>query len=370
MRRNGKIKEKVRSPLMKRYAAVIRKTMKDRTRRYFAMALAGVVVFTTTYALILPAITLEREEAARMPGMTVGTHATATLLDCKQPVHQHTDACYAEVNGEKKLVCGQADYVYHTHDANCYDADGNLICKLPEVKPGDEGVAPQHTHVLSCYEYGPHGENALQMGWVTMNPDGTLTGGEEHLICDQVEVKTHQHTADCFHEEAVEEKSSGEEAVQAKEQNEETGENGASAAASAADAAQNEAQEALENSAATATNESNQAVAENASDVADDASEDGTLTEELTANARAAETSHGIVPDELNPVLAFKDRMETELEAVASDGEQNGDAAQNEGSAQAVDADQAKDVAEDQTSDGAGTDKTINEDNPSATENT
>ena len=106
MRRNGKIKEKERAPLMKRYAAVIRKTMKDRTRRYFAMALAGVVVFTTTYALILPAITLEREEAARMPGMTVGQQETVKLLDCKQPIHQHTDACYETVNGEKKLVCG------------------------------------------------------------------------------------------------------------------------------------------------------------------------------------------------------------------------------------------------------------------------
>ena len=176
---------------------LIKQSMKNRRVRLASIVFACIVVFTTTYALILPAITLEKDEANQMAGVHfVGTEAE--LLSCQSKIHQHTDSCFEMVDGEKKLICGQADYVYHTHDENCYDADGNLICDLPELKPGEEGVVPQHTHVLSCYEYGPHGENALQMGWVTMNEDGSLTGGEEHLAYGEVEVKTHQHSADCF----------------------------------------------------------------------------------------------------------------------------------------------------------------------------
>ena len=36
------------------------------------------------------------------------------------------------------------------------------------------------------------------MGWVTVNEDGSITGDPEHLICGKLEVKEHQHTADCF----------------------------------------------------------------------------------------------------------------------------------------------------------------------------
>ena len=46
--------------------------------------LAGVVVFCTTYALILPAITLEKQ--------------------CDIPEHTHTDACYAQVTSVEKRV--------------------------------------------------------------------------------------------------------------------------------------------------------------------------------------------------------------------------------------------------------------------------
>ena len=183
--------------LNRRYIDLIRKAMRSRTRRYFAMLLAGIITFTTTYALILPALTLEDQNAAKIPGMKV---AKAEVLDCRMPVHQHDESCYKTVKGEKTLVCGQADYVIHTHDANCYDKDGNLVCQLPEVKAGDEGIAEEHTHSLSCYETGPNGEDALQMGWVTENSDGSLSGGEEHLICDKIEVRAHQHDADCFRE--------------------------------------------------------------------------------------------------------------------------------------------------------------------------
>ena len=89
--------------------------------------LACIVVFCTTYALILPAITLE----------------TGKNLVCSQEtlgVHVHTDGCFDDAG---EAVCGYADFVVHTHDSSCYDATENLRCPLPEIKT--------HVHVESCY---------------------------------------------------------------------------------------------------------------------------------------------------------------------------------------------------------------------------
>lgn len=66
------------------------------------LCLAAVVVFCTTYALILPAITLEKEP-------------------CRIPEHTHSDACYNEA-GEP--ACGLEE---HTHTEEC-----NLPVELTE----------------------------------------------------------------------------------------------------------------------------------------------------------------------------------------------------------------------------------------------
>mgnify|MGYP003219146321 CR=1 FL=1 len=55
---------------------------RKRLRHRVVTVLAGVVVFCTTYALILPAITLEKQ--------------------CDIPEHTHTDACYAQVTSVEK----------------------------------------------------------------------------------------------------------------------------------------------------------------------------------------------------------------------------------------------------------------------------
>ena len=57
---------------------------RKRLRHRVVTVLAGVVVFCTTYALILPAITLEKQ--------------------CDIPEHTHTDACYAQVTSVEKRV--------------------------------------------------------------------------------------------------------------------------------------------------------------------------------------------------------------------------------------------------------------------------
>ena len=158
---------------------------RKRLRHRVVTVLAGVVVFCTTYALILPAITLEKQ--------------------CDIPEHTHTDACYAQVTSVEKRVpvcsaetleihrhtadcydadgnprCGYADFVVHSHDSRCYDETGNLWCPLPEIKA--------HRHTADCYalpEEHTHGE-------------GCYTPVRGDLVCGE-----HVHTDACYTETAV-----------------------------------------------------------------------------------------------------------------------------------------------------------------------
>ena len=149
----------------------------QRKKRWYRVVtcLACVVVFCTVYALILPAITLEKG-ACEIPEHTHSeacyTQVTSTRTEpvCtieSLNLHQHDDTCY---DSEGNLTCGYADYVVHHHDSSCYDEDGNLWCPLPEIET--------HEHTDSCYSV----------------PET----GEPELICDKTEVILHEHTSDCF----------------------------------------------------------------------------------------------------------------------------------------------------------------------------
>ena len=118
--------------------------------------LAAVVVFCTTYALILPAATMEKQEKE---------------LVCPISVHQHTEGCYQEVSTEdggteRVLTCGQADYVVHVHNADCLDSDGNLVCPLPQIEA--------HQHSDACYE------------------------SHQVLVCSETENEGHVHDTECY----------------------------------------------------------------------------------------------------------------------------------------------------------------------------
>lgn len=77
---------------------------------------AAIVVFFTTYALVLPAITMEKNAG------------------CGIEEHQHDDSCY-----EDQLICGLEESEDHQHTADCYERV--LVC-------GKEA----HTHSASCYD--------------------------------------------------------------------------------------------------------------------------------------------------------------------------------------------------------------------------
>lgn len=128
-------------------------------------ALSGVVVFCTTYALILPAITMEKK--------------------CEIPEHTHTEACYTQVTSREKSVLAckmEADVVMHQHDSACWDENGSLVCTLPEIE--------LHRHTDSCYtipEVHAHGE-------------ACYTSERGELICTQSTEPRHTHSEDCYQE--------------------------------------------------------------------------------------------------------------------------------------------------------------------------
>lgn len=154
----------------------IRSIMKDHKKRQMwyriVTTLAVVVVFVTTYMLILPAITMENKAEC---GITEHKHDANCYsshyekekeLVCTTDslgVHKHTDACY---DAEHKLICGYADFVIHGHDASCYDKDGNLVCTIPEHK--------MHQHTPECYQM------------------------QKQLVCTQEESVGHTHTPECY----------------------------------------------------------------------------------------------------------------------------------------------------------------------------
>ena len=93
--------------------------------------LACIVVFCTTYALILPALTLERDPSC---GIEEHTHTEACYVKEETPteqvlvctaetlgLHIHTDACIG-LDGE--YICGYSDFVVHSHNEFCFDENG------------------------------------------------------------------------------------------------------------------------------------------------------------------------------------------------------------------------------------------------------
>ena len=140
-----------------------------RKRRWYQVmtCLAAAVVFCTTYALILPAITLEKQceipEHTHTEACYTSEQGDLICTQSTEPQHTHTEECYQET---QDLVCGMSESTGHTHGAECYDEEGNLICGQEE----SEG----HVHGEGCYEVS------------------------RQLICGQTEEPAHQHTDACY----------------------------------------------------------------------------------------------------------------------------------------------------------------------------
>ncbi|MDO4623364.1 MAG: CHAP domain-containing protein [Eubacteriales bacterium] len=130
------------------------------------LVFAAVVVFITTYMLILPALT------------------QSTEVYCGMEEHQHEEACYT---AEKILSCTIPEAEAHTHEESCYDENGELICEREETEGHshtDECYTEEqklvcgkeeHVHTLSCYS-DPNADLETEAGWSNTFAGAALTG--------------------------------------------------------------------------------------------------------------------------------------------------------------------------------------------------
>ena len=192
---------------------------RQRLRHRVVTVLAGVVVFCTTYALILPAITLEKQCDIPEHTHTDACYAQVTSVEKRVPVcsaktleiHRHTADCY-DANGNP--TCGYADFVVHSHDSRCYDETGNLWCPLSEIEThrhtADCYALPEgHTHAEGCYTSvrgnlvcGQHVHTDACYEWEQVLscdlPTKSAEDAQPVLVCTKPEIVLHRHTPDCF----------------------------------------------------------------------------------------------------------------------------------------------------------------------------
>ncbi len=154
----------------KQAAQYLDKQRKHKRFTKVVTVLAGAVVFCTTYALILPAITM------------------TTPLDCELTEHTHTEECYMTemVTPEPQIVCGLEEEEAHTHDESCY-GESTVVCGLEEQDA--------HTHDENCYIDGELVcETDETEGHVHIE-DCFVTATEP--LCGKTETEGHTHTDDC-----------------------------------------------------------------------------------------------------------------------------------------------------------------------------
>ena len=215
---------------------------RSRCRQWYrcVTGMAAVVVFVTVYALILPAITLEKDALCGQEEHTHTEDCYEEVLTCDQEneaetdavseetessgaseaeTHEHTGDCY-----EKVLICGKEEHMHiekcyeeqtvpdeqeeHVHTEICYDGDGNPACQEEEPEEEEEKEPAEerreeeemtvfcgikaHEHTADCYD-----------------SDGEpVCGMEEHIHTDKCrdkqmasdEQEEHIHTDACYDE--------------------------------------------------------------------------------------------------------------------------------------------------------------------------
>lgn len=163
------------------------KRTRKRSYKRIVNFLSCLVVFCTTYALILPAATQEVEAKDVYCDQEEHTHTT----DCYksddplcgkeeapvQKAHTHTDTCYETT---KNLICENTEED-HEHGDDCYEEVKTLICEESESQ-STEG----HVHAPNCYQ-------------------------SSELICEKEE---HIHTRECeSNKSLIEERSDWEKTI-------------------------------------------------------------------------------------------------------------------------------------------------------------
>lgn len=163
--------------------------------------LSSVVVFVTTYLLILPAITLESDVFCGIEEHLHDDSCYVQVVDSLEPVlicteesqtvHIHTDECYVTESGHVHSddcfnatrgapICTLSEEEGHTHTDECFEVAFELICNLEEAEEVQTLICTipefqEHVHDESCYK-----------------------AVEPELTCMLMEDENHSHTDRCY----------------------------------------------------------------------------------------------------------------------------------------------------------------------------
>lgn len=149
--------------------------------------MAMVVVFCTTYALILPAITMQAEPACGIEEHSHSESCYTAALNCVLPpetvvVHQHGDSCFDDAG---HLICMLPELAEHQHDTACWQTEQRLNCPVTHIH---SEVCTKTERELTCtlpeQEAHVHGESCMVQQPV--------------LICQQAEQEGHTHGEGCY----------------------------------------------------------------------------------------------------------------------------------------------------------------------------
>ncbi len=182
-------------------AADYNKKRRKKVRRYkMFTVLAAVVVFCTTYSLIMPAITMETPQCG-LEEHTHGSDCYETTLVCTQEEsgHTHGDGCYT-VTTTRELTCSQEEGGGHTHGSGCYSTETEEVEKTgtrtETVQTGSQTVVDEvdeEGNVVSSHEEPIYGEQEVEYTY-------TETVEHEVLTCTESEGGGHTHDDSCYTE--------------------------------------------------------------------------------------------------------------------------------------------------------------------------
>lgn len=155
--------------------------------------LACMVVFTTTYMLILPALTLEHKTYCGMEEHIHDEKCYEEQLVCGleegETGHIHNDECYEE---REVLVCGKKETEAHVHTEKCVKEKKTLNCE------------EDHEHTDDCYLMEEENVCGLEEGEAAHTHDAGCYETKQVFKCKQKEsAEPHTHIESCYGKAAV-----------------------------------------------------------------------------------------------------------------------------------------------------------------------
>ena len=171
----------------------IRKRNRKKVWKKIVSVLGSIVVFCTTYALILPAITMTETAYCGLEEHKHGENCYQSNLICEHveeivELHTHNENCYTL---EKVLECSLVETDGHIHDENCKEMVHSLNCGLEETE------AHIHNEQCSVQESGTVCELEETEGHTHTDECWSET---ENIICGIEEAEAHVHTEECWTE--------------------------------------------------------------------------------------------------------------------------------------------------------------------------